>query len=181
MRRPGGTVLGRIKGWSPSGRPLNVIWLYLAMGGTEPTRADYVRKQRRQLALGIWIPLAFGVLTFCLVAPLMALLNVILPHLPWYNGLVIHGFRAAVSKGQAICGSSGSRFGTHITGPSHQCGRRVAMNICEQAEAFRLLLLMGVIDKSEVIAWADGIIAARDVVPGWLLDVSRSSKPSTIA
>jgi hypothetical protein len=31
---------------------------------------------------------------------------------------------------------------------------------------------MGVIDKSEVIAWADGIIATQDAVPEWLLDVS---------
>ena len=46
------------------------------------------------------------------------------------------------------------------------------MNICEQAEAFRLLLLMGVVDKSEVITWADGIIATQDEVPDWLLDVS---------
>jgi hypothetical protein len=46
------------------------------------------------------------------------------------------------------------------------------MNICEQAEAFRLLLLMGVIEKSDVISWADGIIAAQDAVPEWLLDIS---------
>ncbi len=46
------------------------------------------------------------------------------------------------------------------------------MNICEQAEAFRLLLLMEVIDKSEIIAWADGIIATQDTLPEWLLDVS---------
>ena len=50
--------------------------------------------------------------------------------------------------------------------------RYPAMNICEQAEAFRLLLLMGVVDKAEVVAWADGLIAARDTVPEWLLDVS---------
>lgn len=46
------------------------------------------------------------------------------------------------------------------------------MNICEQAEAQRLLLLMGVIDKSEIIAWADSMIASREQVPEWLLDVS---------
>ena len=31
---------------------------------------------------------------------------------------------------------------------------------------------MGVIDKVEVIAWADGLVASRDRVPEWLLDVS---------
>ena len=46
------------------------------------------------------------------------------------------------------------------------------MNICEQAEAFRLLLIMGVVPKSEVIAWADALIATRDELPNWLLDVS---------
>ena len=46
------------------------------------------------------------------------------------------------------------------------------MNLCERAEAFRLLLLMGVIEKSEVISWADGIIASQDTLPEWLLDVS---------
>jgi hypothetical protein len=46
------------------------------------------------------------------------------------------------------------------------------MNICEQGETFRLLLLMGVVEKSEVIAWADGIIETQDGVPDWLLDVS---------
>jgi hypothetical protein len=46
------------------------------------------------------------------------------------------------------------------------------MNICEQAEAHRLLLLMGVIVQFEVIAWADNVIATQEVVPEWLLDVS---------
>jgi hypothetical protein len=49
------------------------------------------------------------------------------------------------------------------------------MNICEQAEALRLLLLMGVIDKSEIISWADGVIDSQNAVPGWLLDVSLSA------
>lgn len=31
---------------------------------------------------------------------------------------------------------------------------------------------MGVIEKSDVISWADGIIAAQDTVPEWLLDIS---------
>jgi hypothetical protein len=46
------------------------------------------------------------------------------------------------------------------------------MNICEQAEAFRLLLIMGVVTKSDVIAWADEVIATGDQLPDWLLDVS---------
>jgi hypothetical protein len=46
------------------------------------------------------------------------------------------------------------------------------MNICEQAEMFRLLLIMGSVRKSDVIAWADGVIATQDQLPGWLLDVS---------
>ena len=53
------------------------------MAGIEPTRAEYVRQQRRQLAFGIWIPFALGVVTFCLVAPVLAFLNLIVPHLPW--------------------------------------------------------------------------------------------------
>jgi hypothetical protein len=53
------------------------------MGGIEPTRAEYVRQQRRQLVFGIWIPIALGIVTFCLVAPLVAVLNLIVPHLPW--------------------------------------------------------------------------------------------------
>lgn len=50
------------------------------------------------------------------------------------------------------------------------------MNLCEQAEAFRLLLLMGVVDPSEVIAWADRLIEEQDSVPDWLLDVSLAAK-----
>src|SRR5947208_3405958 len=46
------------------------------------------------------------------------------------------------------------------------------MDICEQAEAFRLLLLMGVVAKSDVIEWADEVIVTRDDLPNWLLDVS---------
>jgi hypothetical protein len=45
-------------------------------------------------------------------------------------------------------------------------------NICEQAETFRLLLGMGLVSKSEIIAWADELIATRDNLPEWLLDVS---------
>ena len=69
-----------------------------------------------------------------------------------------------------------------------ECGRRhdpspssFAMNICEQAETFRLLLLMGVIDKTDVIAWADAIIAENDSVPEWLLDVSLASNQDNVA
>jgi hypothetical protein len=46
------------------------------------------------------------------------------------------------------------------------------MNLCEQAETLRLLLIMGLVSKAEVIAWADELIATRDDLPGWLLDVS---------
>ena len=46
------------------------------------------------------------------------------------------------------------------------------MNICEQAEAFRLLLIMGAASKPEIIAWADDLIATHDNPPGWLCDVS---------
>ncbi len=46
------------------------------------------------------------------------------------------------------------------------------MNICEQAEAFRLLLIMGVASKAEIISWADELILARDELPGWLFDLS---------
>lgn len=53
------------------------------MDGIEPSRREYVRTQRRKLTAGMWIPFAFGVLTFCLVAPLLALLNLDVPHLPW--------------------------------------------------------------------------------------------------
>ena len=52
------------------------------------------------------------------------------------------------------------------------------MNICEQAEAFRLLLIMGVVSKPEIIAWADDLIATRDHPPEWLLDVSLAANES---
>src|SRR5262245_5976201 len=51
-------------------------------------------------------------------------------------------------------------------------GRGESMNLCEQAEAFRLLLIMGIATKSEMLAWADGVIASDAAPPGWLLDVS---------
>jgi hypothetical protein len=53
-----------------------------------------------------------------------------------------------------------------------------AMNICEQAEAFRLLLLMGAISVSEIVSWADGVIATDDQPPEWLLDVSLAANDS---
>jgi hypothetical protein len=53
------------------------------------------------------------------------------------------------------------------------------MNICEQAEAYRLLLLMGVVEKSEIISWADGIITTQDKAPDWLLDVSLAENEKT--
>src|SRR5437667_11900379 len=46
------------------------------------------------------------------------------------------------------------------------------MNICEQAEAFRLLLIMGLVSKRDVISWADDLIEAPPHVPEWVLDVS---------
>jgi hypothetical protein len=46
------------------------------------------------------------------------------------------------------------------------------VNICEQAEAFRLLLIMGIASKAEVIAWADERILADEHPPEWLLDLS---------
>ena len=46
------------------------------------------------------------------------------------------------------------------------------LNICEQAEAYRLLLIMGAVAKSEIVAWADRLIATTDNLPEWLLDVS---------
>jgi hypothetical protein len=46
------------------------------------------------------------------------------------------------------------------------------MNICEQAEAFRLLLIVGIASKAEIIAWADALILTRDNPPGWLLNLS---------
>ena len=55
------------------------------------------------------------------------------------------------------------------------------MNICEQAEAYRLLLQMGMVEKSEVISWADGIIVTQDRVPDWLLDVSLAENEETSA
>jgi hypothetical protein len=48
------------------------------------TRREYVRRQRRQLATwGVFVPFFFGAVTFCLVVPTLAILNVIVPHLPW--------------------------------------------------------------------------------------------------
>ncbi len=48
------------------------------------TRREYVRKQRREIATwGIFIPFFLGALAFCLVVPTLAILNVIVPHLPW--------------------------------------------------------------------------------------------------
>ncbi len=46
-----------------------------------------------------------------------------------------------------------------------------SLNIREEAEVRRLLLIMGVISTSNVVEWADGLIERRDHVPGWLLDI----------
>src|SRR5690242_19732855 len=55
------------------------------------------------------------------------------------------------------------------------------MNMCEQAKAFRLLLLMGLISKSEVIAWADSVIMGEEHPPEWLLDLSLAANDSESA
>jgi len=55
------------------------------------------------------------------------------------------------------------------------------MNLQEQAEALRLLLLMGVADKAELVAWADHIITTQDGVPGWLLDLSLGANEDAAA
>jgi hypothetical protein len=46
------------------------------------------------------------------------------------------------------------------------------MNACEQAEAFRLMLLMGVASRGEIVAWADSRIERDESPPEWLLDLS---------
>jgi hypothetical protein len=47
-------------------------------------RREYVRRQRRSaLIWGPVIAVVNGLLVFCLVVPTVALLNVVVPHLPW--------------------------------------------------------------------------------------------------
>jgi hypothetical protein len=54
------------------------------MPDSPQTRREYVRRQRRQLATwGVFVPFFCGALTFCLVVPTLAILNLIVPHLPW--------------------------------------------------------------------------------------------------
>jgi hypothetical protein len=52
------------------------------------------------------------------------------------------------------------------------------MNMCERAESFRLLLIMGVASKSEIISWADELIAREERPPEWLLDLSLAANES---
>jgi hypothetical protein len=52
------------------------------------------------------------------------------------------------------------------------------VNICEQAETFRLLLLMGIVSKSEIIAWADDLIMRLENPPEWLLNISLAANDS---
>ena len=52
------------------------------------------------------------------------------------------------------------------------------MNICEQAEELRLSLIMGLVERSDVIRWADSLIAASEHVPEWVLDVSLAANQS---
>jgi hypothetical protein len=46
---------------------------------------------------------------------------------------------------------------------------------------FQLLLIMGVVSKSEIISWADDLIARQDNVPEWLLDVSLAANGDDMA
>ncbi|MDQ3441600.1 MAG: hypothetical protein M3478_14755, partial [Planctomycetota bacterium] len=55
------------------------------------------------------------------------------------------------------------------------------MNLCEQAETFRLLLIMGIASRSEIVAWADAVIAAQAHLPEWLLDVSLAANEDDYA
>jgi hypothetical protein len=44
-----------------------------------------------------------------------------------------------------------------------------------------LLLIMGIVSKSEIISWADDLIARPDNVPEWLLDVSLAANGDDMA
>ena len=46
------------------------------------------------------------------------------------------------------------------------------MNMCEQAETFRLLLIMRVAAKAEIISLADDLIMRDEHPSEWLLDLS---------
>lgn len=48
----------------------------------------------------------------------------------------------------------------------------------EQAEELRLALVMGLIEKSDVIKWADALIMQEATPPKWLLDVSLAANES---
>ena len=54
-----------------------------------------------------------------------------------------------------------------------------SMNMCEQAEAFRLLLIMGLASKAEIISWADDWIVRDERPPEWLLDLSLAANESS--
>jgi hypothetical protein len=50
----------------------------------EPTRSEYVRQERRRLlTVGIFFPFVTGDVAFCLVVPILWLLNHVTPYLPW--------------------------------------------------------------------------------------------------
>ncbi len=50
----------------------------------DQTRCEYIRRERRSVLItGPLIAVIGGVVAFCLVVPILALLNVIVPHLPW--------------------------------------------------------------------------------------------------
>src|SRR5258708_5840684 len=55
-----------------------------SMTDIDAEQARYVRTGRWiLLAIGFFVSVAFGGLTFCLVASLVGLLNFVVPHLPW--------------------------------------------------------------------------------------------------
>ncbi len=54
----------------------------------------------------------------------------------------------------------------------------IDVNISEEAETFRLLLLMGIVSKPQIIAWADDLIMRLEHPPEWLLDISLAANDS---
>jgi hypothetical protein len=55
------------------------------------------------------------------------------------------------------------------------------MTYREQAEELRLALAMGLIEKADVIRWADAIVEAEANPPPWIFDVSLASNESSDA
>jgi hypothetical protein len=46
------------------------------------------------------------------------------------------------------------------------------MHPAEEAEVLRLLMVMGIASKDEVIAWADRLIETTDQPPAWVINIS---------